>query len=89
MQLAMCTQRSNAIAILAAVCFIILTEAAPLSHQNQLQVALEKIAELKGDTFNSCCNVRPFFMYAHIAVLLHFSRLGTYMYIQARGSDSC
>ena len=61
----MSTQRSYAIAILAAICFITLTEAAPLSHQNQLQVALEKIAELKGDTFNSCCNVRPFF-YVHV-----------------------
>ena len=56
----MCTQKSNTIAILAAACCIIVIEAAPLSHQNQLNVALEKIAELKGnrDAFKSCCNVR-------------------------------
>jgi hypothetical protein len=45
------------IAILAATWFLLTVEAAPLSFQNQLNVALQKIAELKGDAFDSCCNV--------------------------------
>jgi hypothetical protein len=57
----MFTQKNKAIAILATACFIIAIETAPLSHQNQLNTALQKIAELKGkgDAFNNCCNVSP------------------------------
>ena len=69
-QSAMSTQKTNAIAIklLATACFIIITAAAPLSHQNQLNVALQKIAELKGDrdAFKSCCNVRPLCMHIYV-----------------------
>ena len=67
----MCIQKSNAIAIfMAAACFIIVIEAAPLSHQDQLNVALQKIAELKGDkdAFKSCCNVRPSCLHIHVLV---------------------
>ena len=47
------------IAILASTCFLLSAEPAPLSLQDQLQVALEQIAELKGNgSFHSCCNVR-------------------------------
>ena len=50
-----------AIAILAASCFLLSVEAAPLSLHDQLQVALQKVAELKGNgTFQSCCNVCKF-----------------------------
>ena len=45
------------IAILAATWFSLIVEAVPLTLQDQLNVALKKIAELKGDVFDSCCNV--------------------------------
>ena len=48
----------NMIVILVAICLLLSTEAAPLSLHDQLQVALQQIAELKGNgTFKSCCNV--------------------------------
>ena len=43
------------IAFLVVICFQLTVEAAPLSLQDQLQVALQQIAELKGN--DSCCNV--------------------------------
>ena len=47
---------------LLAVCFLSLelqiVEAAPLSVQGQLQIALQQLAQLKGNgTFDNCCNV--------------------------------
>ena len=47
------------ITILVAAWFLLTVhvEAVPLSFQNQLNVALQKIAELKGDAFDSCYNV--------------------------------
>ena len=48
----------NMIVILVATCFLSNIEAAPLSLHDQFQVALQQIAELKGNgTFESCCNV--------------------------------
>ena len=49
------------IALLVTVaCFLLSAEASPLSLQNQLQVALQQLAELKGDgSFDTCCNVSP------------------------------
>jgi hypothetical protein len=43
---------------LAAACLLSITEAAPLSLKDQLQVVLQRVAELKGNgTSKSCCNV--------------------------------
>lgn len=64
---AMCTQKFNTIAILAAACFITSVEAAHLSLQNQLQVALQQLAELTGGPFDNCCNVRPKYIESIIA----------------------
>ena len=48
----------NMVTLLAATCLLSIIEAAPLSLQDQLQVALQRVAELKGNgTFQSCCNV--------------------------------
>ena len=44
-------------AILAATWFSLTVEAVPLTFQDQINVALQKITELKGDAFDSCCNV--------------------------------
>ena len=48
--------------VLLAVCFLSLelesVEAVPLDLNGQLQVALQQLAELKGNgTFDNCCNV--------------------------------
>ena len=60
----MCIQKFNVIAILAATCFLLLVETAPLSIQNQLNVALQQLAELKGDgTPDNCCNVSSIYMH--------------------------
>ena len=69
---AMCIQKSNAIAILAAACYIIVIEAAPLSHHNQLQVALENIAELKGSMQRHLQKLLQCktFMYVHIVHII-------------------
>ena len=46
--------------LVTVVCFLLSAEASPLSLQNQLQVALQQLAELKGDgNFDNCCNVSP------------------------------
>ena len=49
----------NMIVLLVAICFLSSIETAPLSLQDQLQVALQQIAELKGneESFDSYCNV--------------------------------
>ena len=48
----------NMVILLVAICFLSSIEAAPLSLHDQLQVALQRVAELKGNgTFQSCCNV--------------------------------
>ena len=48
----------NVIAILVTACVLSTVEAAPLSLQDQLQVALKQISELTGNgTLDSCCNV--------------------------------
>ena len=52
------------IAILAATWFSLTIEAVPLTLQDQLNVALQKIAELKGNASDSCCNV------SHINVMV-------------------
>ena len=51
----------NVIATLATTWFLltVCVEAAPLIFQSQSNVALQKIAELKGDAFDNCCNVSP------------------------------
>ena len=50
--------RFNLIFFLAAISSLSTAEAAPLSLQDQLQAALQTVAELKGNgTFQSCCNV--------------------------------
>ena len=47
-----------AVAILAATSFLVAVETAPLSLQSQLDVALQQLAEMKGDgTIDNCCNV--------------------------------
>ena len=51
-----------AVVVLLAVCFLSLelesVEAVPLDLNGQLQVALQQLAELKGNgTFDNCCNV--------------------------------
>ena len=53
------------IATLAAawLLFMVQAEAVPLSFQSQLNVALQKIAELKGDAFDNCCNVSHIILY--------------------------
>ena len=58
----------NVIAILAATWFLLTVEAAPLNFQTQLKVALEKIAELKGDAFDGCCNV------SHTCIYISYTR---------------
>jgi hypothetical protein len=59
----------NMIAILVAIRFLSSTEAAPLSLHDQLQIALQRVAELKGNgTFKNCCNVSlPWF--SHIIII--------------------
>ena len=52
------------IVILAVTWFLLTVEAVPLTFQGQLNVALQKIAELKGDASDSCCNV------SHITVMV-------------------
>jgi hypothetical protein len=48
----------NMIAYLAAACFLSSIEAAPLNLHDQLQVALQQIAELKENrSFQDCCSV--------------------------------
>ena len=58
----------NVIAILAATWFLLTIEAAPLNFQTQLKVALEKIAELKGDAFDGCCNA------SHTCIYIPYTR---------------
>ena len=58
------------IAILAATWFSLMTvKAVSLTLQDQLNVALQKIAELKGDAFDSCCNVSYIYRYVHVIVV--------------------
>ena len=45
--------------LLAATCFLLSVETAPQSLSFQLRTALQQVAELKGDAFDSCCNVSP------------------------------
>ena len=64
------------ITILVAAWFLLTVhvEAVPLSFQGQLNVALQKIAELKGDAFDNCCNVKSYtvgWLYIHN---IHYSR---------------
>ena len=54
------------IVFLVATCFILTSEAAPLSLQSQLNVALQQIAELKWNgTLDNCCNVSSSYNYMH------------------------
>ena len=63
--------RFNVVEIIAAICFLSTAESALLSPQDQLQVALQKVAELKGNgTFQSCCNVSP--IYSHHLVQITY-----------------
>ena len=50
--------RFNVVVFLAVISALSTAEAVPLSLQDQLQAALQRVAELKGNgTFRSCCNV--------------------------------